>query len=43
MLLSAETVEECISRLASLEYLALSHPERVGALLRLLPFETEAT
>lgn len=42
-LLSAETVEECISRLASLEYLALSYPERVGALLRRLPFETEAT
>ncbi|WP_108249989.1 hypothetical protein [Planctomonas deserti] len=42
-LLSAETAEECVSRLASLEYLALSYPERVGALLRRLPFEVEAT
>lgn len=42
-LLMAEDPQECAARLASLENDALSYPQKVGALLRWLPFETEAT
>ena len=42
-LLTAEAPEECIRRIASLEYKALSYSMRLGAKLRRLPFETGAT
>lgn len=42
-LLTAETPVECVRRMASLEYKALSYSVRLGAKLRRLPFETEAT
>lgn len=42
-LLTADDPQECAARLASLEHRALSYPQRVGALLRRLPFEIEAT
>jgi|GEM_PF-1583517 len=42
-LLMAETPHECAARLASLENDALSYPQKIGALLRRLPYETEAT
>jgi hypothetical protein len=42
-LLTTDAPEECVRRMASLEYKALSYPERLGAKLRRLPVEAEAT